>query len=224
MVAYNGPGSVRGMPKRYRSQIERGRSRIANPSRAARQRQGTPAVDVPGGVWAPDCDAPASPRAIDRRSARCGISGALSYRREGVPGRGRGFIWIRRGRGRVEDGLTARRHAQSPRSGAAHRRTGTELAALSASDRPTPASRQAAIREEGRSSRVTKVFSARTWRLDRVRAGRESGEPRSGGVARRRKVAEECASNDADRSRPQKRSSRSGPSRAAANNKVSLVV
>jgi hypothetical protein len=63
------------------------------PESWATTRQGTPAVDVPGGVWAQLRRAGVKE---GHRSEICAMESPehYSYRREGVTGRFAGFVWI----------------------------------------------------------------------------------------------------------------------------------
>jgi hypothetical protein len=65
------------------------------PESFATTRQGTPAVDVPGGVWAQLRAAGVTAR-NGHRSPTCAMESKdhYSYRREGVTGRFAGFVWI----------------------------------------------------------------------------------------------------------------------------------
>jgi polyphenol oxidase len=91
MVAYTGPavcGDCYEVPESMRAEVA---ARV--PESWATTRQGTAAVDVPGGVWAQLRSA-----GITRgeRSAICAMESHahFSYRREGVTGRFAGFVWF----------------------------------------------------------------------------------------------------------------------------------
>jgi hypothetical protein len=65
------------------------------PESFAGTRWGTPAVDVPGGVWAQLRAAGVTPE-HGHRSKICAMESEdhYSYRREGVTGRFAGFVWL----------------------------------------------------------------------------------------------------------------------------------
>jgi YfiH family protein len=89
MVAFTGPavcGDCYEVPEEMRSAVAG-----AVPESWAVTRQGTPAVDVPGGVWA---QLRAAGITQGSRSPICAMESAdhYSYRREGVTGRFAGFI------------------------------------------------------------------------------------------------------------------------------------
>lgn len=94
MVAFTGPsvcGSCYEVPEEMRAAVAG-----AVPESWAVTRQGTPAVDVPGGVWA---QLRAAGISQGVRSPICAMESAdhYSYRREGVTGRFAGFIGIEPG-------------------------------------------------------------------------------------------------------------------------------
>ena len=89
MIAFTGPavcGSCYEVPEDMRAEVA-----AKVPESWAVTRQGTPAVDVPGGVWA-QLRAAGITRGV--RSPICAMESAdhYSYRREGVTGRFAGFI------------------------------------------------------------------------------------------------------------------------------------
>lgn len=91
MVAYTGPGVCAAcyeVPEQMRADVAR-----REPESWATTRQGTPAVDVPGGVWA---QLRRAGIAEGHRSEICAMESSehYSYRREGVTGRFAGFVWI----------------------------------------------------------------------------------------------------------------------------------
>lgn len=93
IIAYTGPavcGSCYEVPDTMRAQVA---ERV--PESWAVTRQGTPAVDVPGGVWA-QLRAAGITEEHAHRSPVCAMESAdhYSYRREGVTGRFAGFAWI----------------------------------------------------------------------------------------------------------------------------------
>jgi hypothetical protein len=85
------------------------------PESFATTRQGTPAVDVPGGVWAQLRAAGITPE-HGHRSPVCAMESKdhYSYRREGVTGRFAGFVWLAPESGQAE---TASRGAVSAGAG-----------------------------------------------------------------------------------------------------------
>jgi polyphenol oxidase len=92
MVAYTGPavcGACYEVPEAMRADVA---SKV--PAAWATTRQGTPAVDVPAGVWEQLAEAGVTE---GRRSPVCAMESAehFSYRREGVTGRFAGFVWLR---------------------------------------------------------------------------------------------------------------------------------
>jgi YfiH family protein len=94
IVAFTGPavcGDCYEVPEAMRSDVA---ARV--PGSWAVTRQGTPAVDVPGGVWA---QLRAAGINGGRRSDICAMESAdhYSYRREGVTGRFAGFVWFDEG-------------------------------------------------------------------------------------------------------------------------------
>jgi len=93
IIAHTGPavcGSCYEVPEEMRRQVA---ERV--PESWAVTRQGTAAVDVPGGVWA-QLRAAGVAAANAHRSPLCAMESAdhYSYRREGVTGRFAGFAWI----------------------------------------------------------------------------------------------------------------------------------
>lgn len=93
IVAYTGPavcGDCYEVPEELRAAVAE-----QVPASFAVTRQGTPAVDVPGGVWAQLAEAGVTG---GRRSPLCAMESAdhYSYRREGVTGRFAGFVWFDR--------------------------------------------------------------------------------------------------------------------------------
>jgi polyphenol oxidase len=91
MVAYTGPGVCAAcyeVPEQMRAAVAE-----REPESWATTRQGTPAVDVPGGVWAQLRRAGITE---GHRSETCAMESPehYSYRREGVTGRFAGFVWI----------------------------------------------------------------------------------------------------------------------------------
>ncbi|MBR7835638.1 peptidoglycan editing factor PgeF [Actinospica durhamensis] len=93
IIAHTGPavcGSCYEVPEAMRAQVA---ERV--PESWAVTRQGTAAVDVPGGVWA-QLRAAGVTEEHAHRSPVCAMESAehYSYRREGVTGRFAGFAWI----------------------------------------------------------------------------------------------------------------------------------
>jgi hypothetical protein len=93
IVAYTGPavcGDCYEVPEAMRADVA---ARV--PESFAVTRQGTPAVDVPGGVWAQLGAAGVAPEHA-HRSPVCAMESKdhYSYRREGVTGRFAGFVWL----------------------------------------------------------------------------------------------------------------------------------
>lgn len=93
IIAHTGPavcGSCYEVPEAMRAQVA---ERV--PESWAVTRQGTAAVDVPGGVWA-QLRAVGIAEHNAHRSPVCAMESAdhYSYRREGVTGRFAGFAWI----------------------------------------------------------------------------------------------------------------------------------
>lgn len=96
IIAYSGPSVCAGcyeVPETMRAHVA---ERV--PESYATTRRGTPAVDVPGGVWAQLRAAGITPE-HSHRSGICAMESKdhYSYRREGVTGRFAGFIWIESG-------------------------------------------------------------------------------------------------------------------------------
>lgn len=94
MVAFTGPavcGSCYEVPEQMRAQVAE-----REPESWATTRIGTPAIDVPGGVWA---QLRRAGIAEGYRSPVCTAESAdhYSYRREGTTGRFAGFVWIEEG-------------------------------------------------------------------------------------------------------------------------------
>lgn len=92
IIAHTGPAVCGGcyeVPEMMRAEVA---ARV--PESYATTRQGTPAVDVPGGVWAQLRAAGVSPE-HSHRSPVCAMESKdhYSYRREGVTGRFAGFVW-----------------------------------------------------------------------------------------------------------------------------------
>jgi YfiH family protein len=93
IVAYTGTavcGDCYEVPEAMRADVA---GRV--PESYATTRQGTPAVDVPGGVWAQLRAAGVTPE-HGHRSPLCAMESKdhYSYRREGTTGRFAGFVWI----------------------------------------------------------------------------------------------------------------------------------
>jgi hypothetical protein len=93
ILARTGPavcGDCYEVPEPMRAQVA---ARV--PESFATTRQGTAAVDVPGGVWAQLRAAGISPE-HGHRSELCAMESKdhYSYRREGATGRFAGFVWI----------------------------------------------------------------------------------------------------------------------------------
>jgi YfiH family protein len=93
IIAYTGPavcGDCYEVPDTMRAYVA---ERV--PESFATTRHGTPAVDVPGGVWAQLRAAGITPE-HSHRSEICAMESKdhYSYRREGVTGRFAGFVWI----------------------------------------------------------------------------------------------------------------------------------
>lgn len=94
MVAYTGPstcGACYEVPEQMRAEVAE-----REPESWATTRQGTPSVDVPGGVWAQLRRAGITE---GHRSELCAMESAehYSYRREGTSGRFAGFVWFDEG-------------------------------------------------------------------------------------------------------------------------------
>ena len=93
IIAYTGPavcGDCYEVPEAMRADVA---GRV--PESFATTRHGTPAVDVPGGVWA-QLRAAGIGAEHGHRSAVCAMESKdhYSYRREGATGRFAGFVWI----------------------------------------------------------------------------------------------------------------------------------
>ena len=93
IIAYTGPavcGDCYEVPETMRADVA---GKV--PESFATTRWGTPAVDVPGGVWAQLRAAGVAPE-HGHRSEICAMESAdhYSYRREGVTGRFAGFVWL----------------------------------------------------------------------------------------------------------------------------------
>lgn len=93
ILAFTGPavcGDCYEVPEAMRAQVA---ERV--PESYAVTRQGTAAVDVPGGVWAQLRAAGVAPEHA-HRSPLCAMESKdhYSYRREGVTGRFAGFVWL----------------------------------------------------------------------------------------------------------------------------------
>lgn len=93
IIAYTGPavcGACYEVPEAMRADVT---ERV--PESFATTSWGTPAVDVPGGVWAQLRAAGITPE-HSHRSAICAMESKdhYSYRREGVTGRFAGFVWL----------------------------------------------------------------------------------------------------------------------------------
>jgi YfiH family protein len=93
IVAYTGPAVCGGcyeVPDALRADVA---ARV--PESYATTRQGTPAVDVPGGVWA-QLRAAGVTEEHGHRSPVCAMESKdhYSYRREGATGRFAGFVWL----------------------------------------------------------------------------------------------------------------------------------
>ena len=93
IIAYSGPSVCGGcyeVPDAMRADVA---ARV--PESYATTRQGTPAVDVPGGVWA-QLRAAGVTEEHGHRSSVCAMESKdhYSYRREGVTGRFAGFVWL----------------------------------------------------------------------------------------------------------------------------------
>jgi YfiH family protein len=93
IIAYTGPavcGACYEVPDAMRADVA---ARV--PESYATTRQGTPAVDVPGGVWA-QLRAAGVAEANGHRSPLCAMESKdhYSYRREGATGRFAGFVWL----------------------------------------------------------------------------------------------------------------------------------
>jgi hypothetical protein len=91
MIAYTGPAVCAAcyeVPEQMRADVAE-----REPASWATTRQGTPAVDVPGGVWAQLRRAGITE---GYRSEICAMESPdhYSYRREGVTGRFAGFVWL----------------------------------------------------------------------------------------------------------------------------------
>lgn len=94
ILAFTGPavcGSCYEVPEQMRAQVAE-----REPESWATTRAGTPAIDVPGGVWAQLRRAGITE---GYRSPVCTAESAdhYSYRREGTTGRFAGFVWIEEG-------------------------------------------------------------------------------------------------------------------------------
>jgi hypothetical protein len=93
LIAYTGAavcGDCYEVPDAMRAEVA---ARV--PESYATTRQGTPAVDVPGGVWA-QLRAAGVTAEHGHRHPRCAMESKdhYSYRREGATGRFAGFVWI----------------------------------------------------------------------------------------------------------------------------------
>jgi len=93
IIAYTGPavcGDCYEVPEAMRAEVA---ARV--PESYATTRLGTPAVDVPGGVWA-QLRAAGITAGNGHRSPVCAMESKdhYSYRREGVTGRFAGFVWL----------------------------------------------------------------------------------------------------------------------------------
>ena len=93
IIAYTGPavcGACYEVPDAMRADVA---ARV--PESYAVTRQGTPAVDVPGGVWA-QLRAAGVTAEHSHRSPVCAMESKdhYSYRREGATGRFAGFVWL----------------------------------------------------------------------------------------------------------------------------------
>jgi hypothetical protein len=93
IIAHTGPavcGDCYEVPAGLRDEV----AALVPRSRAV-TRHGTPAVDVPGGVWSQLVDGGVDP-ARGGRSEHCAMESKdhYSYRREGVTGRFAGFVWL----------------------------------------------------------------------------------------------------------------------------------
>ena len=93
IIAYTGPavcGSCYEVPAAMRADVA---ARV--PESFATTSWGTPAVDVPGGVWAQLAAAGITPE-HGHRSEICAMESKdhYSYRREGATGRFAGFVWL----------------------------------------------------------------------------------------------------------------------------------
>lgn len=118
VVAYTGPavcGDCYEVPAQMRAQVAE-----QVPESFAVTRQGTPAVDVPGGVWA-QLRAAGITAEHAHRSPVCAMESKdhYSYRREGATGRFAGFVWIAPESGAQEGSDAASDAASDAVSGAA---------------------------------------------------------------------------------------------------------